>query len=98
MAQTVFEAIRLQRNPNMKRFMILAMGSTILAAPLYASLQIGAQAPDFTPQPPPAGNPFQFPLADALKNGPVVLYFYPPAFTPACAVEAHEFDQATDKL
>ena len=82
----------------MKRFMILAMGSTILAAPLYASLQIGAQAPDFTNQATLAGKPFKFALADALKNGPVVLYFYPAAFTPGCTVEAHEFAEATDKF
>src|ERR1700723_3648901 len=98
MAQTVFEAIRLQRNPNMKRFMILAMGSTLLAAPLYAALQIGAQAPDFTTQATLAGKPFKFALADALKSGPVVLYFYPAAFTPGCTVEAHEFAEATEKF
>src|SRR6202789_249503 len=95
MAQTAFGPIRLQRNPTMKRLMILAMGSTILAAPLYASLQIGAQAPDFTTQATLAGKPFKFALADALKNGPVVLYFYPAAFTPGCTVEAHEFAEAT---
>src|SRR6202789_3943590 len=98
MAQTAFGPIRLQRNPTMKRLMILAMGSTILAAPLYASLQIGAQAPDFTTQATLAGKPFKFALADALKNGPVVLYFYPAAFTPGCTVEAHEFAEATDKF
>src|SRR6202789_2470497 len=98
MAQTAFGPIRLQRNPTMKRLMILAMGSTILAAPLYASLQIGAQAPDFTTQATLAGKPFKFALADALKNGPVVLYFYPAAFTSGCTVEAHEFAEATDKF
>ena len=82
----------------MKRLMILAMGSTILAAPLYAALQIGAQAPDFTTQATLAGKPFKFALADALKSGPVVLYFYPAAFTPGCTVEAHEFAEATDKF
>ena len=75
----------------MKRLMILAMGSTILAAPLYAALQVGAQAPDFTTQATLAGKPFKFALADALKSGPVVLDFYPAAFTPGCTVEAHEF-------
>ena len=82
----------------MKRFMILAMGSTILAAPLYAALQVGAQAPDFTTQATLAGKPFKFALADALKNGPVVLYFYPAAFTEGCTIEAHEFAEATDKF
>ncbi len=38
------------------------------------------------------------PLADALKKGPVVLYFYPAAFTPGCTIEAHDFAEATDKF
>ena len=82
----------------MKRLLILAMGSAVLAAPLYAALKTGAQAPDFTTQATLAGKPFKFALADALKNGPVVLYFYPAAFTPGCTVEAHEFAEATDKF
>jgi hypothetical protein len=69
-----------------------------LAAPVYAALQPGAQAPDFTTQATLAGKPFTFSLADALKKGPVVLYFYPAAFTPGCTVEAHEFAEATDKF
>jgi len=45
-----------------------------------------------------AGHPFAFDLADALKTGPVVLYFYPAAFTSGCTVEAHEFAEATEKF
>ena len=82
----------------MKRLVILALGSAVLAAPLYAALKTGAQAPDFTTQASLAGKPFKFALADALKKGPVVLYFYPAAFTPGCTVEAHEFAEATDKF
>src|SRR4030081_447347 len=82
----------------MKRFVSLALGTCILAAPLYAALKTGAQAPDFTTQATLAGKPFKFSLADDLKYGPVVLYFYPAAFTPGCTVEAHEFAEATDKF
>jgi thioredoxin-dependent peroxiredoxin len=82
----------------MKRLMILALGSAALAAPLYAALAPGAQAPDFTTQATLAGKPFTFSLANALKSGPVVLYFYPAAFTPGCTVEAHNFAEATDKF
>ena len=82
----------------MKRLMILAAGSAVLAAPLYAALSDGAQAPVFTTQATLAGKPFTFSLADALKKGPVVLYFYPAAFTPGCTVEAHNFAEATDKF
>lgn len=82
----------------MKRLIILALSSAALAAPLYAALAPGAQAPNFTTQATLAGKPFTFSLADALKNGPVVLYFYPAAFTPGCTVEAHNFAEATDKF
>jgi peroxiredoxin len=82
----------------MKRLVILALASAVLAAPLYAALKTGVQAPDFTTEATLAGKPFKFALADALKNGPVVLYFYPAAFTPGCTVEAHEFAEATDKF
>jgi thioredoxin-dependent peroxiredoxin len=82
----------------MKRLLILALGSAALAAPLYAALAPGAQAPDFTTQATLAGKPFTFSLANALKSGPVVLYFYPAAFTPGCTIEAHNFAEATDKF
>ncbi len=82
----------------MKRFIFITLGVSMLAAPLYAALKPGAQAPDFTTQATLAGKPFTFSLADALKQGPVVLYFYPAAFTPGCTVEAHEFAEATDKF
>jgi peroxiredoxin Q/BCP len=82
----------------MKRLMILGLGSALLAAPLYAALAPGAQAPDFTTQATLAGKPFSFSLADALKSGPVVLYFYPAAFTKGCTIEAHNFAEATDKF
>ena len=78
----------------MKRLMILALGGAVFAAPLYAALETGVQAPDFTTEATLAGKPFKFSLAGALKNGPVVLYFYPAAFTPGCTVEAHEFAEA----
>jgi peroxiredoxin Q/BCP len=82
----------------MKRLMTLALGFAMFSAPLYAALKTGADAPDFTTQATLAGKPFKFSLATALKNGPVVLYFYPAAFTPGCTVEAHEFAEATDKF
>ncbi len=82
----------------MKHVISVALGSCLLAAPLYAALHTGVQAPDFTTQATLAGKPFKFALADALKKGPVVLYFYPAAFTPGCTIEAHEFAEATDKF
>jgi len=79
----------------------LIFGAAVLAAaltaPAAASLAIGAKAPDFTLQATQGGNVFTFSLATALKKGPVVLYFYPAAFTPGCTVEAHEFADAIDQ-
>jgi peroxiredoxin Q/BCP len=81
----------------MKRYFLMVVGC-LVAAPLYAALQPGALAPDFTTEATLGGQPFKFVLADALKNGPVVLYFYPAAFTKGCTVEAHEFAEATEKF
>jgi thioredoxin-dependent peroxiredoxin len=82
----------------MKRSIAFAFGICVAAAPVYAALKEGAHAPDFTTQATLAGKPFSFSLAAALKQGPVVLYFYPAAFTPGCTVEAHEFAEATEKF
>src|SRR6202043_2017953 len=81
----------------MKRFIFITLGVSMLAAPLYAALKPGVQAPDFTTDATLAGKPFKFSLADALKKGPVVLYFYPAAFTKGCTIEAHEFADAVDQ-
>jgi peroxiredoxin Q/BCP len=78
----------------MKRFLVLLVLGAVAGTAL-AALEPGARAPDFTTQATLAGNAFQFSLADALKKGPVVLYFYPAAFTPGCTVEAHDFAEAT---
>jgi peroxiredoxin Q/BCP len=59
-----------------------------------ASLSVGTKAPDFTVPATLGGKHFTFALADALKKGPVVLYFYPAAFTQGCTIEAHEFAEA----
>lgn len=68
-----------------------------IAAPAFGALSNGTKAPDFTLQATQGGNVFTFNLADALKRGPVVLYFYPAAFTPGCTIEAHDFADAIDQ-
>ncbi|HEX3671550.1 MAG TPA: peroxiredoxin [Candidatus Cybelea sp.] len=68
-----------------------------LAAPVFAALSTGSKAPAFTLQATQGGNAFTFSLADALKKGPVVLYFYPAAFTTGCTIEAHDFADAIDQ-
>lgn len=69
-----------------------------VATPVWAALKVGAKAPDFTTQATLAGQPFAFTLREALRKGPVVLYFYPAAFTKGCTVEAHLFAEATDEF
>lgn len=80
----------------MKRW--LAWFALMIALPSFAALKLGEQAPDFTAQASLGGKVFQFQLSAALKQGPVVLYFYPAAFTPGCTVEAHNFAEATDQF
>jgi peroxiredoxin Q/BCP len=75
-----------------------AAGAVVLSAfSAGAALKPGAQAPDFTARASLGGKEFDFSLAEALTRGPVVLYFYPAAFTPGCTIEAHEFAEAIDK-
>lgn len=80
--------------------LIATLGGLALAAvgavisPASAALKVGSTAPDFRAEGALDGKNFPFHLADALKKGPVVLYFFPAAFTPGCTVEAHEFAEA----
>jgi len=69
--------------------------SCVAAGGAQAALQVGTKAPDFTTRAALGGKEFTFSLADALKKGPVVLYFFPAAFTPGCTQEAHDFAEAT---
>jgi peroxiredoxin Q/BCP len=67
-----------------------------VAGPSLAALPVGATAPEFNAPAFEAGKPFEFHLADQLKKGPVVLYFFPAAHTAGCNIEAHLFAQAVD--
>jgi len=69
--------------------------SLLFSLPVLAALAIGDKAPDFSAKASLAGKEFNFSLADALKKGPVVVYFYPSAYTQGCDLEAHTF--ATEK-
>jgi peroxiredoxin len=78
----------------MKHLVALTALSVALATPAFADLKAGATAPDFTAEAYMAGKPFTFHLADALKKGPVVVYFFPAAHTAGCNLEAHLFSEA----
>ena len=73
----------------------LAMAAT---SPALAALKVGDKAPDFTAKAALAGKDFDFKLSSALKKGPVVLYFFPAAYTAGCTAEAHEFAEATPEF
>jgi peroxiredoxin len=72
--------------------------SLLFTLPLMAALKIGDKAPDFSARASLAGKEFNFSLQDALKKGPVVVYFYPSAYTKGCDLEAHTFATEKDKF
>ena len=75
-----------------------AIAIAAMATPAAAQLKAGATAPDFTAPAYLAGQPFTYKLSDALKKGPVVVYFFPAAHTQGCNVEAHLFSEAIDQF
>ena len=86
----------------MKRFVaiaaVAALGAAALATSALAELKAGTKAPDFTAPAFLGGQPFTYKLADALKKGPVVVYFFPAAHTKGCNIEAHLFSEAIDQF
>lgn len=70
----------------------------LLAMPGLAALEPGAAAPDFTATASLAGKDFTFSLKQALAKGPVVVYFYPAAYTGGCDLEAHTFATEKDRF
>lgn len=82
----------------MKTIAIGLILSSVLAAPAMAALKAGTSAPDFSTQASVAGKDFKFSLAEALKKGPVVVYFYPSAYTGGCNIEAHTFAVNQEKF
>ncbi len=75
----------------------LCAGLAVWAPGASAELKPGDKAPDFTTEASLGGKTYTYSLADALKHGPVVLYFYPAAFTKGCTIEAHDFADAIDQ-
>ena len=82
----------------MKRLAIACAVSTLLATPAFAALKAGDSAPEFQAQASFAGKAAPYSLKDALKKGPVVVYFYPSAYTSGCNLQAHEFAERSEKF
>jgi peroxiredoxin Q/BCP len=82
----------------MKRFIGACAVMAAFSLPASAALTAGQPAPNFNAQASLAGKAAPYSLKDALKKGPVVVYFYPSAFTSGCNVQAHEFAVKSDKF
>ncbi len=82
----------------MKKFIAVTalVSATLVGAPAFAALQSGATAPSFTAEGMLGGEKFTFDLDKALAKGPVVVYFFPAAFTPGCTLETQLFAEAAD--
>jgi len=82
----------------MARIPACALALLGLSFPAFAALDIGESAPTFDAQAALGGTVYNFSLADSLKKGPVVLYFFPAAYSEGCSIEAHDFAEAVDEF
>ena len=78
----------------MRKLLFGLVAASLAASPALAALKVGDKAPDFTTAGAVGGKNFKFHLAAQLKKGPVVVYFFPKAFTSGCTAEAHAFSQS----
>jgi peroxiredoxin len=76
------------------RKLLIGLALVSIALPAQAALPVGTKAPDFTTTGAIGGKPFKLHLKEQLSHGPVVLYFFPKAFTKGCTLEAHAFSEA----
>jgi len=82
----------------MTRFLACALALLAASLPAGAALDIGESAPPFVTQAALGGTVYNFSLAESLKKGPVVLYFFPAAYSEGCSIEAHDFAEATEQF
>lgn len=82
----------------MKKTLLALAGSVIISIPAIAALNVGDTAPTFEARASLDGNAFDFSLSEWLADGPVVVYFYPSAYTQGCNIQAHEFAARMDQF
>jgi peroxiredoxin len=82
----------------MKSYLLGILTSIVIALPAIAALNAGDTAPKFEARASLAGTAFDYSLGEALTNGPVVIYFYPSAYTQGCNIQAHEFAVNMEKF
>ena len=79
----------------MKRLLAsIVVLSLSLSFSARAALDVGEQAPNFTTEAALSGSVYRYSLSESLRKGPVVLYFFPAAYSDGCSVEAHFFAEA----
>src|SRR4051794_41102603 len=78
----------------MRKLLIALAASCVAISPAHAALKVGQAAPDFSTTGAVGGKEFNLHLVQQLKKGPVVLYFFPKAFTSGCTAEAHAFSES----
>src|SRR5689334_2105858 len=78
----------------MRKLLVAFAAAAIVATPATAALKVGTKAPDFITTGAVGGKEFKLHLAEQVKKGPVVLYFFPKAFTSGCTAEAHAFSES----
>src|SRR6201986_5447295 len=93
-----FPLVQSQEAIAMKTLIIGLVFSVLAGLSLFAALKVADTAPDFAARASLAGKEFNFSLQDALKKGPVVVYFYPSAYTKGCDLEAHTFAENREKF
>jgi peroxiredoxin len=81
-----------------KQLLLASLLGAAFAFPATAALKSGDSAPQFSAQASFAGKASEYSLKDALGKGPVVVYFYPSAFTGGCNVQAHAFAENHEKF
>ena len=82
----------------MKKLFLSTLSLAVVSMPALAALEVGDAAPKFEARASLAGTPFDYSLSSALEEGPVVVYFYPSAYTKGCNIQAHEFAVNMDKF
>lgn len=88
----------ISKEMTLKRLLLTSLMATAICATAFAALNQGDAAPDFSAQASMAGKEFKYSLKDALKKGPVVVYFYPSAYTQGCNVQARTFSVNQEKF
>jgi peroxiredoxin len=82
----------------MNTLLIRLLFLSLLSLPAFADLHEAEPAPQFATLASFGGKSFSYSLADSLKKGPVVVYFYPTAFGGGCSLQARAFAQNYEKF